>query len=471
MTNNAITAQAADLNSAEKNFLGHPRGLAYLAVTEAWERFSFYGMKALLIIYMVQELLLPGHIENVVGMAAFRNAVESITGTLSTQAFASQVFGLYSGLVYFTPLIGGLIADRWLGAKKTVMLGIILMTLGHFSMAFEVSVLIGLSLLVLGSGCLKGNIAAQVGHLYARTDETLRTRGFTIFSTAINIGAVTGPIVCGLLAQMYGWDIGFGVAGIFMIVAAVVYFSGMRYFISEQLNIKSGGMQAAMTKSEHQLLAIIGIILVITLFQWFAYSQIFNVGLIWVAEKVDLVTPFGTMPVPWFNSLYALAAILIVPFLVILWRTQANRGTEPGELGKIGIGAVVMSMSMVTLAFGSWQAGTGQVSVIFPLFAFVLCGVAFMWTWPTSLALVSRHAPAKINALAMAVVYLLGFVSGVGSGYIAGFYESMGATAFWIMNALISLSGGIVVILFGSTLKRAINRFDSKFIIQTQDKT
>ena len=259
---------------------------------------------------------------------------------------------------------------------------------------------------------------------------------------------------------MYGWDIGFGTAGIFMIIAAIIYFSGMRYFTPEQPKLNSAEAIPAMKKNERHLLAIIGVILVITLFQWFAYDQIFNVGLIWTVENVELTTPIGEMPVPWFTSLDSLASILIVPFLVILWRTQAKRGSEPGDLGKIGIGAAIMAASMATLALGAWLADSGRVSVIFPLVAFTLSGIAFMWSWPTSLALVSRHAPARINSFAMAVVYLTGFVSGIGSGFVAGYYESMGATAFWTMNAAISLTGSIAIILLGSTLKRTMDRLD-----------
>ena len=179
-------------------------------MTEAWERFSFYGMRALLILYMVQELLLPGRIENVAGMDGYRAVIESIFGPLSTQAFASQTFGIYSGFVYFTPMFGGLIADRWLGARKTVLAGIVLMTLGHAAMVFDTSFLLALLLLVLGSGLLKGNVAAQVGHLYPAGEEVQRARGYTIFSTGINMGAMLGPFVCGLLAQIYGWHYGFG---------------------------------------------------------------------------------------------------------------------------------------------------------------------------------------------------------------------------------------------------------------------
>ena len=453
--------QVANAGSAHESdlFMGHPKGLIFLASTEAWERFSFYGMRALLVLYMVQELLLPGHIENVAGMAATRSVIESVTGPLSTQAFASQIFGLYAGLVYFTPLFGGLIADRWLGAKKTVMIGILLMTLGHFAMAFEVTVLIALTLLVLGSGCLKGNIAAQVGTLYPKDDEARRTRGFTIFSTGINIGAVIGPLVCGLLAQLYGWHIGFGAAGIFMIVAAIIYFAGMRHFADDRPRGKNTEQAAPMDKDERYMLALIGLVLVIILFQFLAYDQMFNAGMIWVSENVDLNSFSGEVPVPWFASLDSLSSVLVVPFLIALWGVQARNNREPDDLGKIAIGASIMAASAGSLALGSWLAGPdGKASMIFPLIGFTLSGIAFMWTWPTVLALVSRRAPAKVNAMMIAVTYLTAFATGIGSGYIAGYYEAMGPTAFWVMHAGIALTGSTAIMLFGRTLKRAMDK-------------
>lgn len=452
--------EAGTAGPSGETFLGHPKGLAYLAMTEAWERFSFYGMRALLVLYMVQELLLPGHIENVAGMSAFRGFIESMTGPLSAQAFASQIFGLYSGFVYFTPLFGGLIADRWLGAKKTVMFGIILMTLGHFAMVFEITVLVALSLLVLGSGCLKGNVAAQVGQLYPKSEEAQRTRGFTIFSTGINIGAVLGPLICGLLAQLYGWHVGFGTAGILMVVAAITYFSGMRHFADDRPRGDVVEPIPALDGKEKHMLLLLGFVFIIILFQLLAYDQIYNVGLIWVASNVDLASPFGPMPVPWFASLDALASILVVPLLIILWGAQARRNREPDDLGKIAIGAAIMAVSMAMLALGSWVGGSGQTPIIFPLIAFTLSGASFMWTWPTVLALVSRRAPAKLNSLLVATVYLNAFVTGIGSGYIAGFYEGMGPAPFWAMHAAIALTGTVIILLFGRRLRRAMDRLE-----------
>src|SRR5205085_6774736 len=203
-----MTKADATTTHAGATVLGHPKGLFYLAFTEGWERFSFYGMTALVVLYMVNVLLLPGHVEHIGGFSGFRAAMESIVGPLSTQALASQIFGFYSGFVYFTPLLGGMIADRWIGQRNGVVIGALSMSAGHIAMTFDQSFLVALLLLVIGSGFLKGNISAQVGALYPPEDEARRTRGFVIFSTGINIGAIGGPLLCGLLAQVYGWHYG-----------------------------------------------------------------------------------------------------------------------------------------------------------------------------------------------------------------------------------------------------------------------
>ena len=168
------------METKQPTLLGHPKGLFYLAATEAWERFSFYGMTALVVLYMVNLLLLPGHVEHIAGFPAFRAAVESIVGPLSTQALASQIFGLYSGFVYFTPLLGGLIADRWIGQRNAVVIGALSISAGHIAMTFDQSFLLALLLLVIGSGLLKGNISAQVG---AFIPQKMKREGLVVSSS------------------------------------------------------------------------------------------------------------------------------------------------------------------------------------------------------------------------------------------------------------------------------------------------
>lgn len=453
-----------DAAPAGETLWGHPKGLAFLAFTEIWERFSFYGMRALLILYMVQELLLPGRIENVAGMDGFRSLVEGIFGPLSTQAFASQTFGLYAGFVYFTPLFGGLLADRWLGSRKTVAIGIVLMTAGHFAMIFDWSFLLALLLLVLGSGCLKGNIAAQVGHLYPRDQEAWRTRGFTIFSTGINIGAMLGPLACGLLAQVYGWHFGFGLAGVMMLAAAVAYFAGLPHFAAERAKPKpaEADLRPAMTGRDWQMMALLAGVMTVSILWSLVYDQLANVGLLFVADRVALDTPLGSVPAAWFASLDPLASVLIVPPLIMLWRWQARRGKEPDDLGKIATCSVLMALSAGSLALGDFLSDGGKVSIIFPIIAFFLSGAGFMWGWPTLLALISRRAPARINSTMMACVYLVAFVSGIGSGTIARFYEAMPTWSFWLMNSAIALAGAAVIVVFGPLLRRRMDDLDSQ---------
>src|SRR5690349_18389150 len=169
----------------EKDFLGHPRGLSFLFATEMWERFSYYGMRALLVLYMVKYLLLPASAQNVVGYGALKAALESLSGPLDVQPLASQIYGLYTGLVYLTPIFGGLLADRVLGQRRTVIIGAVLMALGHFMMAFEPLFLIALTALILGNGAFKPNISTQLGQLYAPGDPR-RDRAFSIFYVGIN---------------------------------------------------------------------------------------------------------------------------------------------------------------------------------------------------------------------------------------------------------------------------------------------
>lgn len=444
--------------AANRTFLGQPVGVAYLSLTEAWERFSFYGMRALLILYMVQELLLPGRIENVAGMDGYRAFIESIFGPLSTQAFASQTFGLYSGFVYFTPMFGGLIADRWLGARKTVLAGIVLMTLGHAAMVFDASFLLALLLLVLGSGLLKGNVAAQVGHLYPAGEEVRRARGYTIFSTGINIGAMLGPFVCGLLAQIYGWHYGFGLAGVMMLVAAAVYIAGWKHFADDTPHHKRTENHAApMQRNDWIIVALIILVIILTLPQFLAFDQGANVGMIWVADNVNLQSPFGTVPVPWFASEDAFSSILIVPFLLWLWPRVGRGGREPHDLTKLAVGAFVMALSVLALAGGALQAESGgRATILWPLLAFFLSGASFMFTWPVMLSFTSRLAPARVNGLMMATVYLSAFASGIGAGWLARFYEPLGASGFWFLHVALCVGGGVLIFLFAPLLRRQL---------------
>jgi len=439
----------------DATFMGHPRGLFYLAFTEGWERFSYYGMTALLALYMVNQLLLPGHIEQIAGFARFRSAVQSLVGPLSTQALASQIFGLYSGFVYFTPLLGGMIADRWIGQRNGVVIGALSMSAGHIAMTFDKSFLLALLLLVIGSGFLKGNISAQVGALYPPEDEARRTRGFIIFSTAINVGAVAGPLFCGLLAQLYGWHYGFGVAAIFMLVGLATYLYGYRYLPARVERRKFEGTR--LTAAERRIVYALIAVMIITIFQSTAFYQVFNVNPIWIQQHVALNLGSYRLPVPWFQSINSVFSILCVPLVFWLWRHQASRGREPNELAKIGIGAWIAAASNLILVAAIFASGGAPVHPICPFLYSAGLGISFLYYWPTLLALVSRAAPAKLNSTLMGLAFMSLFISNNLIGWIGGFYEKMRPAEFWAMHAAIAAGGGLLVVLFGRRLSRVLN--------------
>jgi len=435
-------------------FAGHPKGLYYLAFTEAWERFSYYGMTALLVLYMVNQLLQPGHVEHVAGFAAFREAPESVRGPLSAQALASQIFGLYAGFVYFTPLIGGLVADRWIGQRNAVVIGALSMSAGHLAMAFEQSFLLALLLLVAGSGFLKGNISAQVGALYPLDDESRRTRGFAIFSMAINFGAVAGPLLCGALAQAYGWHRGFGVAALFMLAGLATYLAGYRHLPTRvERRPREGG---ALTGAEWRVVAALVAVMAITVFQSVSYYQLANVLPVWIQAHVRLEAGAFSIPIPWYQSIDPLFSILGVPVLFWLWARQAARNREPGDLGKIGLGAWLAAASNLFLIVPILAADGAAVHPVWPFLYCAGMGIAFLYYWPTLLALVSRAAPAKINATMMGVAFMTLFVSNNLIGWLGTFYERMTPVRFWALHAVIAAAGGVLVLLFGRSLARAL---------------
>ena len=437
-----------------RTFFGQPRALAYLAFTEAWERFSFYGMTALLVLYMSQQLFLPGHVEHVAGFAAFRAGLESVFGPMSPVALASQIFGLYTGFVYFTPVFGGIIADRWIGKRNAVVIGALLMSAGHIAMAFDQSFLIALLLLVLGCGLLKGNISAQVGALYAAGDGAGRTRGFAIFSTGINVGAVVGPLACGLLAQVYGWHAGFGLAGVLMLIGLATYLAGYRTLSAETHAVTRSDEPAVLQRGQWRVVGALLFVMLITVFQSIAYYQNSNIALVWINDHAGLDLFGFKVPVAWFNSIDPLASILGVPVLIALWRWQTSHGGEPGELGKIATGAWICCAANLLLVIASRIPG--RAHVLFPAVYDVLQGVAFLYYWPTLLALVSLAAPAKLKSTLMGVAFLSLFVANTTIGRLGAYYERLGPTSFWTLHAGLAATGAVLAMFFGPRLSRVL---------------
>ncbi len=435
---------------------GHPKGLFYLSFTEMWERFSFYGMSALLTLYMVKELLLPDNAAQVIGLAALRNLFE-FRGPMSDVAFSAIIYGWYAGLVYFTPIVGGWVADRILGAKRTVMLGVILMSAGHLAMSFYASFLFALLLLILGSGFLKGNISAQVGALYPQSDESMRSRGFTIFSTGICIGAASGPLVTGLVAAVYGWHAGFAVAAVLMLVALLAYILGQRHLPDDRPLAHKREKSAPMTKAERKRLWILLLIIALTIPAEIAYPMVWSIGILWVDQYVNLATSLGEVPSSWFASMDSIGAILAAPALVMFWAWQAKRGIEPSSVTKVGIGSAIIAFAALLFAYGNMgHSGPDRVNAGWAIAGWLIMGLAWMYYWPTTLAIVSRAAPAGMASILMGVAFLSPFIGHVLAGWIGSYFDQMHPSVFWAMDAAIALAGGILILLFRKRLQAAL---------------
>jgi POT family proton-dependent oligopeptide transporter len=438
---------------------GHPRGLLYIAGTELWDRISFHGMQALLVLYMVEQLLLPGHVEHVVGFGALRTAIEFATGPLSAQALAFQIFGLYVGLVYFTPVFGGALGDRVLGRVRTITLGALLMTAGHFCLAFDQSFLLALLFLISGAGCLRGNLSPQVGELYAK-DDRRRTTAFQIYGAMINAGAFIAPIVTGQLAKSYSWHFGFAFAGFGMLVGLAIYLSGRPYLPPDP---PQAARLAAppLTPGERRIVRYLIAMLPVAMLFWIAQSQIWNTYNIWVRDHLNLTFGTWTMPVPWLQSLDGLAPFVCLPPMVMLWRWQAKRGREPNEFTKMAIGCWIFGASTLLLAAASAMAGaTGRASILWAVAFHFASNIGWIFFAPTTTALVSRAAPDKINATMIGAYSLAVFAGSVISGRLGSLYERWPPSEFWLLHAAIVSVGGVLVLAFGALMRPALRQVE-----------
>ena len=441
---------------APRLLFGHPRALAVLAGTEFWERVSFHGMQSLLTLYMVEQLLLPGHVEHVVGFPAFRHLVESVTGPLATQALASMIFGLYITCLTFMPLLGGVVGDRLLGRTGAVVLGAALMALGHLCMAFDASFLAALLLLILGAGCLRANLSPQVGGLYSKEDRR-RSTAFQIYGAAVNGGAFVAPLITGSLGQAYGWHVGFGFAAVGMMIGLLVYVLGRRELPVQPARTQRLQARRPLTGPEwRRVILLIALMPLIGCF-WVSQSQIWNTYNLWVRDHLELAMGGFHVPVPWLSSLDGLAPFLTLPPLLMFWGWQASRGREPDEFGKLAIGCFIFGAATLWLGLGQFVLDAhGRTPFLWAVAFHFVSNIGWLYVSPTSSALYNRAAPAPIVATVMAMALLAVSMGSIVSGRIGGFYEKLTPLQFWSLHAAITAGGGAAILVFGALFRRTL---------------
>jgi POT family proton-dependent oligopeptide transporter len=459
----AVPADARPPPDYDHSFLGHPRGLAYLAFTEAWERFSYYGMQTLLVLYMAHQLLLPGHIGNIAGFTAFRAAIEHAYGRpLSVVALASAIFGLYTGLVYLTPIAGGIIADRWLGRTRTITIGALLMAAGHFLMAFDVSFLLALTCLVTGVGCFKGNLASQVGALYA-TGDLRRADAFQIYFLFINAGVIAAPLTAGTLGEVYGWHYGFAAAGVGMLISLVIYRLGRKWLPADEVPKRAGVAalrKPRLTREERTAVILLLALLPVLAIGAVGNQQIFNAYLLWAPEHIDLVFFGRRMPTSWLITVDAVLSVSMLVAVLGFWRLWARRFTEPDEIAKIVIGEFISVGGLLMLAAAAYlSAGGHKAGVGWALAFHLINSIGFANVFPVGLALYARASPKALAATMLGFYYVHLFLANNLVGWLGGLLEKMPGTQFWLLHAgLIGGAGAVLLLarqLFGHVLAPA----------------
>ncbi|HEY0959990.1 MAG TPA: peptide MFS transporter [Novosphingobium sp.] len=429
----------------DRAFLGHPKGLGYLAVVEGCERFSYYSMQTLLVLYMVKHLLLPEHIGSVLGLGWLR---ENYYTGLEGQPLASAIFGDYTALVYLTPILGGVIADRWLGRRATLIVGGLTMALGHFLMAFQGSFLFALLALIVGVGLFKGNIASQVGELYSEND-IRRAMAFQIFYIAINVSVIAAPLVSGTLGEKWGWHWGFGAAGVVMVAGLLLYLSATRWLPPDNRVVqKTAQTRARMEGSDWLRLAALVILVPVLAVALLTNQEIFNAYLVWADEHFELTFLGNRVPTSWMITIDAALSFSMLVAVAAFWKWYGARREEPDELGKMVIGSLFTIGGGLCLVIAAATQGEGKIGLFWPVMFHLLNSIGFSHILPVSLALFSRLAPRAINATVLGIYYLAFFAANKIVGTVGGWYSTMDTVQFWLFHVATAVVGLVAFALF-----------------------
>jgi POT family proton-dependent oligopeptide transporter len=454
----ALTASSHSGASAGDLF-GHPRGLTILFASEMWERFSYFGNSALVVLYMVKHLLQPGQVEAVLGYGAVKGTLEALFGPLAVQPFASQLFGFYTGLAYFTPILGGLLADRVLGQRRTVIIGGVFMAVGHFMMAFDALFLVALLMLMLGIGTFKPNISTQVGALYVAGDHR-RSRAYAIFYVGINIGAFLAPLVCGTLATVWGWHTGFAAAGVGMLISLGIYLLGRHALPPDERARDTAAKLPRQPLARDERRAVVALLLVCVLVSlfWATYDQQFNTILLWIEDfterSIDLGFWRGEIPTPWFLALNPLMIFVFTPLIVRFWARQANRGTEPFTVSKMAFGCLCIALAnLLMVAAARASSLDAKASALWLLGYFVLVTIGELYLAPVGLALIARVAPTRIRSMMMGFWFATTLPGDILGGWLGGFWSTMDKTQFYLMIASIAALASAALWAVSSSLK------------------
>ena len=405
---------------AQPTWFGQPRGLTVLFLTNMWEQFSYYGMRALLIYYMTRELLLA-------------------------QGTASWIYGTYTACAYFTPIVGGVIADRWLGKRRAIVIGATVMAAGHFMMTFEPLLYVALATIALGNGLFLPTLPSQIDDLYEPGDPRVGW-AYNVYYVGVNIGGFLAPLVCGTLGELYGWHYGFAAAGVGMLAGLVIYLWGQRY-LPAQGRATSAEAPSRKPLAGRTLLLLFGVAFAVTLFRG-AYEQAGNSFALWAESGVDRHAGAMTIPVTWFQSLNPLLVMAMTPFLLAWWAARARRGKVPAPTSRMATGALIVAAAYLLLAAVA-EGGPGQPWPWLLLF-FAIYTYGELHILPTGLGLFARLAPKGLGATTVASWFLATFAGNLTAGAVGSLWSRMAPSGFFLLLAGLGVASAAVLRLVGA---------------------
>ena len=429
-----VSASAA-LPVSAPTWFGQPRGLTVLFLTNMWEQFSYFGMRALLVLYMTKELLL-------------------------TQQASSLIYGIYTACAYFTPIVGGVVADRVLGKRRAVMIGASVMAAGHFMMAFEPLFYAALAVIALGNGLFLPSLPSQINDLYA-ADDPRRAWAYNVYYVGINVGGLLAPLVCGTLGEVYGWHYGFGAAGVGMVLGLGIYLWGGRYLPAETGpgavdSRRPAAPASAMSIGRSTVLLLVAVALSVTVFRG-AYEQVGNTVALWMDTGVDRAAGGFVLPVTWFFALNPLLVMLMTPFLLARWRRRAAAGREWSAARKMAAGALIVGAAFLLLALAAAGGEGARAGWPWLVAFFVLFTLGELYILPTGLGLFARVAPAGLGATTVAAWYLAIFSGSLAAGFVGTLWSSTSHPLYFA--GLAALTGIAALMLRGiEPLERGVTR-------------
>ena len=408
----------------EKAWFGQPRGLTILFLTNMWEQFSYYGMRALLVYYMTKELLLG-------------------------QERASFIYGAYTACAYLTPIAGGVIADRLIGKRRAVIAGALIMAAGHFMMAFNALFYVALATIALGNGLFLPSLPSQINDLY-RPGDPRKGWAYNVYYVGINIGGFLAPLVCGTLGEVYGWHYGFAAAGVGMVAGLVIYLAGQRY-LPEQRSIVTAETNAvdegaSVRQGRTTVIALIGIALAVVVFRG-AYEQVGNTLALWTDAGVDRHLASFTIPMTWFQSLNPLLVMMMTPILLRRWRHAAEAGTERSPARKMATGALLVAAAYLLLSVVAFANDGGRANWAWLVIFFMVFTFGELYILPTGLGLFARLAPVRLGATTVAAWFLTIFAGSLSAGLVGMLWSRL--TPGWFFLILVALGCLAALLLRG----------------------